>query len=142
MSSWIVSTLRIILGDLAPYQDGRLIPLGLLESFLSSQLVYRELLVQDTLHGLTEGEREACELIRHSMATFRRMHESQQQRNQTNASPPTEGFIGHPRFVIKYDQLKMLLEHHFSVPQIANMLGVSVSVWKNSTYLFPLPMLH
>ena len=35
--------------------------------------------------------------------------------------------IGRPRFVIKYDQLKMLLEHRFSVQQIANMLGVSVS---------------
>ena len=43
---------NIILGDLAAYQDGRLIPLDLLEYF--SCLVYRELLVQETLHVLTE----------------------------------------------------------------------------------------
>ena len=72
MSSWIVSTIRIILDDLAPYQDGRLIPV---ESFSSSlELMYRELLIQESLHGLTVLEREGCELIRHSMATFRIMH--------------------------------------------------------------------
>lgn len=129
LDRWIVSTIRIILDDLAPYQDGRLIPVDLLESFSSSlELVYRELLVQESLHGLTVLEREGCELIRHSMATFRIMHESQMQRDLPNASPPTEeGFIGRPRYIIKYDQLKMLLEHRFTVPHIANMLGVSVS---------------
>ena len=55
------------------------------------------------------------------------MHESQR-RDLPIASPPTEGsFIGRPRFVVMYDQLKMLLEHQFTVPQIGKKQGVSVS---------------
>ena len=125
----------------APYQDGRLIPVDLLESFSSSlELVYRELLVQESLHGLTVLER-GCALIRHSMATFRIMHESQMQRDLPNASPPTEeGFIGRPRYIIKYDQLKMLLEHRLTVPHIANMLGVSVSTVRQRMAEFDLPV--
>ena len=35
--------------------------------------------------------------------------------------------IGRPKFCIGLEQLSMLLEHRFSVPQIAEMLGVSIS---------------
>ena len=41
--------------------------------------------------------------------------------------PIRDGRIGRPKFSISCEQLSMLLEHRFSVPQIANMLGVSVS---------------
>ena len=41
--------------------------------------------------------------------------------------PIRDGRIGRPKFSISCKQLSMLLEHRFSVPQIANMLGVSVS---------------
>ena len=38
MSSWIISTIRTILDDLGPYQDGRLIPVELVKSFSSSRV--------------------------------------------------------------------------------------------------------
>ena len=43
------------------------------------------------------------------------------------ATCQTQGYLGRPRFVIHSEQLSMLLEHRFSVPQIADMFGVSVS---------------
>ena len=70
--SWAVSTLRRVESDLAPYHDGRLTLLEVLQTFSSSlELVYQELLVKDTLYGLTDDEMEACELIRCCMVTFR-----------------------------------------------------------------------
>ena len=47
--------------------------------------------------------------------------------------PIRDGRIGRPKFSISCKQLSMLLEHRFSVPQIANMLGVSVSTVRRIT---------
>lgn len=69
--SWAVSTLRRIESDVAPYHNGHLIPLEVLETFSSSLvLVYWELLVKDALYGLTDDEIEACGLIRRCIVTF------------------------------------------------------------------------
>ena len=70
MNTWAVATLRRIESDLAPYHDGRLIPFEVLEIFSSLELVYRELLVKDSLYGLTAEESEACRLIRCCLVTF------------------------------------------------------------------------
>ena len=130
--TWVVATLKRIESDLAPYHDGCLIPFKVLETFSSSlELVYRELLVKDSLCGLTAEESEACGLIRCCMVTFQAMCEKwYMQENRPSrelATCPAQGYLGRPRFVINSGQLSMLLEHRFSVPQIADMFGVSIS---------------
>lgn len=50
------------------------------------------------------------------------------QETQLRETPSqSQGSMGRPKFVINSEQLSMLLEHRFSVPQIADMLAVSVS---------------
>ena len=110
----MVTTLRRIESDLAPYHDGRLIPFEVLETFSSLELVYCELLVKDSLCGHTAEESETCGLIRCCMVPFQAMCEKwYMQENRPSRELGT--------------QLSMLLEHRFSVPQIADMFGVSVS---------------
>ena len=55
MGSWVTSTLRIE-SDLAAYEDGRLIPPDIIETFATSlKLVYRELLVKDSMPYSSRG---------------------------------------------------------------------------------------
>lgn len=130
MSSWVLDTLRRVVCDLAAYQNGEQVPLDVIESFLISlERVYRELLMKERINQW--GEREACELIRNSMAVLLNLRDVQI-RSDGNGSVPNNldmesPVIGRPKFCIGLEQLSMLLEHRFSVPQIADMLGVSVS---------------
>ena len=36
------------------------------------------------------------------------------------------GMVGRPSYIVSYEQLLFLIENGFSVPQIADMIGVSV----------------
>ena len=103
--------------------------MDVIESFLIAlEHVYRELLMKESINSeLTSGEREACELIHNSMAVLLNLHDIQL-RNNGNGSVPNNldmesPVIGQPTFCIGREQLSMLLEHRFSVPQIAEMLG-------------------
>ena len=51
-SSWSVTTLRRIVNDLAPFQEGTSIPLDIIDSFsVSLELVCRELLAKQLVNG-------------------------------------------------------------------------------------------
>ena len=130
MCSWISDTLRHVAADLSAYQHGEGIPLDVLESFLVSlERVYRELLVKDCINGLTSGERDACELIRHSITELMSLHEVQSREPGSSCTTDCaqEQGVGRPRFSIGRERLTMLIEHRFSVPQVAEMFGVSIS---------------
>ena len=131
-----MSTLRRIVSDLIPFQERRTIPSDVIESFVVSlELVYRELLAKESIEGMTSAENEGCECVRLSldilanMSKLNRMNELQ----CAQTEPIRDGRIGRPKFSISCKQLSMLLEHRFSVPQIANMLGVSVSTVRRIT---------
>ena len=133
MSSWNLDTLRRVVCDLAAYQNGEQVPLDVIESFLIAlERVNRELLMKESINSeLTSGEKEACELIRNSMAILLNLRDVQI-RNNGNGSVPNNldmesPVIGRPKFCIGLEQLSMFLEHRFSLPQIAEMLGVSIS---------------
>lgn len=129
-NQWAVSTLRRIVSDLVPFQQGDIIPQDVAESFsVSLELVYRELLAKESLEGMTVPESEACECVRQSLALLANLTELSRvnERQFTQTEPIRDGQIGRPKFCISCDQLSMLLEHQFSVPQISELLGVSVS---------------
>ena len=98
--SW---ALRRIESDLAPYHDGRIIPLEVLETFSSSlELVYQELF-KDALYD------DKIELIRRCMVTFRAMFDMQYVQETQPRETPSQT-QGRPRFVINSEQLSILLE--------------------------------
>ena len=100
---WISDTLRHVAADLSAYQHGEGVPLDVLESFLVSlERVYRELLKKDCINGLTSGERDACELIRHSITELMSLHEVQ---SREPGSSCTTDCVGCPRFTIGRERL-------------------------------------
>ena len=87
--------------------------------------------MKESISEFSSGEREACEIIRNSMTILLNLRDVQARNTENSfASSDLEvgnSVIGWPKFYIALEQLSMLLEHIFSVPQIADMLGVSIS---------------
>ena len=70
-STWAVDTLRRLSAELLSYQDGRQIASDVLESFaVSLELVYRELLMLQSMNGLDDNEERACELVRRALTSI------------------------------------------------------------------------
>jgi hypothetical protein len=127
----VVTRIHQIANDLAIFSDGRRIPENALESFiLCLENIYRDLLVIDLLEvegGLDCAKREGIEIVRQILCTLRNTLDSQNySENYTDLLPLYTGEVGRPRYVIPKEQLQFLIEAHFSVPQIAGLLGVSV----------------
>ena len=129
MSSWALRTLRRVGSDLITFQDGRRIPLDVVDAFvLSLQLVYRELIALEHLTGFDSDVEHACEVVRQSLRRLRMLQDEPSPRHD-NHSPPVlrTGCIGRPRFEIPREQVIFLIESGFTAPQMAEILGVSIS---------------
>ena len=93
------------------------------------ELVYRELLAKESLSGLDVGEQQALILVRDALRCLENMLECINLDLNTSKSTPSvlcTGSVGRPRFQISKEQLQYLLEANFTVPQMAQMIGVSV----------------
>ena len=130
-----------------PFQLGGAIPSDVTKSYsISLELVYRELLAKESLVGITITESEACECMRRSLVIVANMAElnCMNELQSTQTEPFRDGQIGRPKFCISCEQLTVLLEHRFSVPQFSDLLGVCQHYgegWLNITFLYLLPML-
>ena len=126
-----VEMLNRVARDLVQFQDGRGIPLATLESFsVVLELAYRELLVMDLTQQLNNEQKDAIDIVCRCLSLVRSQYESFQLfqfRGQSSVSPLYTGTVGRPRWDIPEQSLEMLLENRFTVPQISNILGVSVS---------------
>lgn len=126
-----VSILRRISNDLTSSTDGRLIPEDVLDSFIVSlEFVYRELVVLEITSQLTQPQSEALTLVRSCLSTLKFIQE-RQVFTESNSCRPVRcaaltGRVGRPCINISPYQLIFLIENSFSVPQIADMIGVSV----------------
>ena len=111
-SSWAVDTLRRFSAELLSYQDGRHIASDVLESFsVSLELVYRELLMLQSLSGLDDDEELACELVRRALTSLEEIQDFQL--NESVRCTPAvhrTGTVGRPRFDIPREQLCLLIE--------------------------------
>jgi hypothetical protein len=65
----------------------------------------------------------ACEIVRSCLSVIRELNDL---RHTNGTSVVYSGNVGRPRFNIPLSQLQFFLEHMFSVPQIADILGVSI----------------
>ena len=128
VSLWCIIFLHVIVDDLVLYQDGRGLGLELLDTFrVQLELVLRELALE-LLSQLSIWQEAAFALVRESLAILQNLLEEDERRyqNRYQALLVRDRGPRRPRFDITRTQLAWLLEKQFSVPQIADILGVSV----------------
>ena len=126
MSDLVVGILRRIAADLLLFPDSRSIPEDILDGIIFHlEVAYRELIVLDTMCQLTPTQKEACDIVRSALVSTRSLQEVDHLSLGT-VQPIQSGHVVRPSFDIPYEQLAYLIEHRFSVPHIADMLGVSV----------------
>lgn len=96
------------------------------EQLLRVELCFREIVCQESISaGLSDDQRRACECMRSAIQYLRDLNELHF--SFKHYSPPVcpSVDVGRPRFHIPRQQLQYLIEHQFTVPQMAGMLGVS-----------------
>lgn len=128
-----INVLRRIENDLTVFADGRSIPDDTLDSMIVSfEFVYRELLVLEAISQLNPSQEEAIGFIRNCLFITRSISEYRKVFaeciDDSSLSPPVNylGLVGRPSYDISYEQLLYLIENRFSVPTMADMLGVSI----------------
>ncbi len=67
------------------------------------------------------------ELVVEAHGNMRQVVESALPSSGTQAPVLLDGSVGRPRFDIRCSQLEHLVQAHFSCPQMASILGLSVS---------------
>lgn len=130
----MVQTLRAIIADLNDDCTGSGITLDTAEGYKwRIELMYRDLLAKECLNGeisdaegialhyLAKAYNEMTLYVDRLLVCPERNIPAQQAQAQLT------GAVGRPSFVISHHQLKYLIDCRFSVPQIAELLGVSVS---------------
>ena len=130
-----VTILQRVSSDLSAFFDVRDIPEDILDSLIVSlEFVYRELLVLETTSSLSISQCTAVSIVRSCLATLNSTSELQrlsQRAHGLQIQQPAHAFTGHglvgrPSFAVYPEQLLFLIEIGFSVPQMADMIGVSV----------------
>ena len=128
-TSWISQNLRAVVDDLFA---GTTVPYDIAEGYrLRIEIIYRELLAKELLGELDESEREAMKCVAEAyslMSSYvNRVSRDPPPLLQPRQSPVILNDVGRSSFEIPYCQLEYLVHSHFTVPQIASMLEVSVS---------------
>lgn len=128
-----INILRRIENDLRMFEHGINVSDDTLDStIVSLEFVYRELLVLEATLQLNQLQEEAIVFVRNCLCIARSISEyrkvSTGSINDSSLAPPVDylGLVGRPSYHISYEQLLYLIENRFSVPKIADMLGVSV----------------
>ncbi len=131
MAGLCVRMLQRVLTDLTPFNDGRCISDSALDSLVFClETAYRELLVLDLTEELSPDQMEGLEIVRSCLGIVRamqRLSQSLVSRRSSRAVCTHTGAVGRPRYEIPESNLTFLLENRFTVPQIACMIGVSIS---------------
>ncbi len=129
LSRWSLSTLRRVITDLSTYPDERRIPSDILDAFVMSlELVHRELLALDCTYGLTDTEVTGSVLARRSLEQLKKLQEEADLSVAVDTPPlVVTGARGRPRYDIHHQQLSYLVENGFTGPQMAEIVGVSLS---------------
>lgn len=123
--AWCRATLQRVISDLSLYEDGRAVSAGATLNQL--EIVYRELVALDALGELTSPGTSALELTASAIEEVQCVIQSAQLIISCYSSPLLrDGTVGRPRYDIPGGTLKFLIESGFTVPQIADVLYVSV----------------
>ena len=125
MSSWAIMTLQRVATDLRRFEDGRMLQDTADAFVLCLEMAYRELLAQEFLDGHSFDAAGA--LIREALQNLRALQAEAQATPQPSPPMIYTGCVGRPKFDVPQYQLAALLESGFTGPQIASIVGVSLS---------------
>ena len=130
MADLCVTVLQRLSRDLLAFDDVRNISDVMLDSFIVSlEFVYRELICLETIEGTTPRVTESIDTVRRCLLTFNSAVDMQRLSTggfYYQTQPEITGVVGRPAFVVSAEQLLFLIENRFSVPQIADLRGISV----------------
>ena len=137
----VVSSLRRLCTDvLSLGEEAAGVPHEMLDSFqYGLERVYRDLVAYEILagNGLTQQQSEAVDFVRVAMRIVRDIAERAHRESSLDHSLSVRG-RGRPRLVVTREQLESLIETKFTAPQIAHMLGISVSTVRRRMDLYNL----
>ena len=105
-------------------------------------LFTRDLLIQQSLNTLDSNGDQACELVRQALVILQEIE--QLHLAQSVASTPAvtfTGAVGRPWFETR-EQLLLLIESKFTVPQIADMIGISAKYTSTNVWIWPFNSLY
>ncbi len=124
---WLVRTLRRAISDLSNDE----LDYDTLDSLrVSLELVFRELEVRVVTCTNARSYQEAAECVRRALLIVTRFVDVLWQQGPCTGYAPTlslpDGGVGRPRYNVGYNQLTFLLENRFTIPQVSEMMGVSV----------------
>ena len=130
MSSWLLESLRTLIDDLNTGNSG-VTTLEAADSYKRRiELMYSELLATEIVDGsLSQTETEALGYVAQAYKEMSNLVDMLVARPVASRfCTPTlaSGEVGRPSFQIPCDQLRYLIDHRFSVPQISQLLGVSI----------------
>ena len=126
---WCISTLRRNVGDLEICDGGRHMEIDVVDAYeVQLERVFRELVGVQVLGNLSDQVTMGIDHVRNALSIVRNLLESNERQMEIGYHAPitAEGRLGRPRFHIPRNQLACLLEKGFTVPQISNILRVSV----------------
>ena len=130
-SSWIVQGLWAIMADLTDECSGSGISLDAAKGYRwRIEMMYRDLLAKELIGELCTQETGALAYLVQAYQAISEFVDSllsSVTRLPTRAQMVHTGTVGPPSFDIPQHQLQHLIENQFSVPQIAQLMGVSVS---------------
>ena len=125
-SQWLLDSLRILVSDLNASAE---VTLEAAEEYMTRiELLYREMLATEIERGvLTENEVEVLLNLSRAYDSMSQLVDRMSSVSDCTEGPVVHcGRVGRPAFLIPQEQLQCLIEFRFSVPQIAQLLGVSV----------------
>ena len=97
----------------------------MLDNYRSSlELVYRDIVMQQAI-GFDSNREQACELIRQVLVIIDEMEALQLTQQWHTAPRSVTNGVGRPRFQVPKEQLSLLMERRFTIPQIAELIGIS-----------------
>jgi hypothetical protein len=125
---WCLRTLHRVVGDLSQFEDRRGLERGILDSWqIQLELVYRDLVAAELLGQLNGTPSSAIDLVRRALVTVEsELDDGNEQQSGYHAQIVRDGSVGRPQFDIPRNQLAYFLEKRFTVPDIAEILQVSV----------------
>ena len=121
------------MNDLAVYMDGREVCLDIAKGYKwRLERMLHELVAMDICGELDDSESEALHCLSQAYSAFSKALDKLRLESEISAggyqpSIIMTGSVGRPKFDISREQLEELLQSRFSVPDIAHLLGVSVS---------------
>ena len=129
--SWVLQTIQSTISDLDGMTEDSVVSIHRAEALeWRIELVYRDLIAKEMSGELEFAEQRALSLISEAYSRLRQFVQSIELLSPSLELQPMQfldGSVGRPRFHISFNQLETLISTHFTVPQIAQIIGVFVS---------------